>query len=59
MKQDKSHHVPAELENREPQPRFNAETEAAMQEARDIISGKVPAKRYASVRALLDDLGND
>ncbi|MED9782160.1 MAG: type II toxin-antitoxin system RelB/DinJ family antitoxin [Peptococcaceae bacterium] len=38
------------------QPRFNAETEAAMQEARDITSGKIAAKSYASVRELFDEL---
>lgn len=37
------------------QPRFNAETEAAMQEARDIASGKVAAKHYHSAHALLED----
>ena len=41
------------------QPRFNAETEAAMQEARDIASGKISAKRYDSARALLDDLDKE
>ena len=41
------------------QPRFNAETEAAMQEARDISSGKISAKRYDSARALLEDLDNE
>ena len=30
-------------------PRYNAETEAAIQEARDIISGKVNVKGYGSV----------
>lgn len=30
------------------QPRFNAETEEAMQEARNIASGKVKARRYHS-----------
>jgi DNA-damage-inducible protein J len=38
------------------QPRYNAETEAAMQEARDIPSGKVKAKSYASARELADEL---
>jgi DNA-damage-inducible protein J len=31
------------------QPRYNAETEAAMQEARDIMAGKIQAKSYNSV----------
>ena len=41
------------------QHRFNAETEAAMQEARDIASGKIFAKRYDSARALLEDLDKE
>ena len=39
------------------QPRYNAETEAAMQEARNIAAGKVLAKRYANVKQLFEDLG--
>ncbi len=38
------------------QPRFNKETEAAMLEARDIISGKQDARRYSSAKELFDDL---
>lgn len=38
------------------QPRYNAETEAAMQEARDISTGKVAAKRYATVDDMFADL---
>lgn len=38
------------------QPRYNVETEAAMKEARDIMSGQVQAKRYVSARALFDEL---
>ena len=41
------------------QPRFNAETEAAMQEARGIASGKIAAKSYASARDLLEDLDKE
>jgi DNA-damage-inducible protein J len=37
-------------------PRFNRETEAAIQEARDIMSGKADAKSYSSSRELFDDL---
>ena len=37
-------------------PRFNRETEAAMQEARDIMSGKVQAKSFNSARELFDEL---
>ena len=39
------------------QPRFSAETEAAMQEARDIASGKVQAKAYDSAEDMLKDIG--
>lgn len=38
------------------QPRYNAETEAAMQEARDIASGKTAAPNYASTRELMQEL---
>ena len=38
------------------QPRYNAETEAAIQEARDIMSGKVKAKKYTSAKKLADEL---
>jgi DNA-damage-inducible protein J len=38
------------------QPRYNAETEAAMQEARDIMSGKISAKTYHSAKALSEEL---
>ena len=34
------------------QPRYNAETEAAISEARDIMSGKIPAVSYDSSDAL-------
>lgn len=37
-------------------PRFNRETEAAIQEARDIISGKKEAKSYSSARELFEEL---
>ena len=38
------------------QPRYNAETEEAIQEARDIMSGKQKAKSYSSVDEMLSDL---
>ena len=41
------------------QPRFNAETEAAIEEARGIIAGKIPAKRYGSVRDLFNELDKE
>ncbi len=34
------------------QPRYNAETEAAMREARDIMSGKAQAESYDSPTAM-------
>lgn len=39
------------------QPRFNAETEKAIQEARDIMSGKIKAKKYDSIDDAFKDLG--
>jgi DNA-damage-inducible protein J len=41
------------------QPRYNAETEAAMQEARDIIAGKIKTKSYASFNEYLADMANE
>ena len=35
------------------QPRYNAETEAAMAEARAILDGRIPAKRYDSVQDMM------
>ena len=37
-------------------PRYNTETEVAMQEARDIASGKVSTKGYASAKELFEEL---
>ena len=37
-------------------PRFNRETKATMQEARDIMSGKVQAKSYRLAQELFDEL---
>ncbi|SFI20437.1 DNA-damage-inducible protein J [Selenomonas ruminantium] len=37
-------------------PRYNRETLMAMQEARDIMEGKVEAKRYSSFDELLKDV---
>ena len=37
-------------------PRYNTETEAAIEEARDIASGKDSAKSYRSARELFDEL---
>jgi DNA-damage-inducible protein J len=41
------------------QPRYNAETEAAMQEARDIMSGKIQAKTYSSLQEMNDELDTE
>lgn len=40
-------------------PKYNKETEAAIQEAKDIISGKVEAKRYSSAKELFEELDKD
>ena len=37
-------------------PRYNRETLMAMQEAKDIMVGKVEAKRYSSLSDLLEDM---
>jgi DNA-damage-inducible protein J len=41
------------------QPGYNAETEAAIQEARDIAAGNIPAKSYASARELFEELDRE
>ncbi len=41
------------------QPRYNAETEAAMQEADDIITGKVQTKSFSSFQDFLSDMEGD
>ena len=43
------------------QPRYNAETEAAMAEARAILDGRIPAQRYDSVQDMMAaiDAGDD
>ena len=40
-------------------PRYNRETEEAMRETREILSGKIEAKAYHSARELFDDLDNE
>ncbi len=40
-------------------PRYNAETLAAMQEARDIASGKIQTKKYSSAKELFDELESE
>ena len=37
-------------------PRYNRETEDAMQEARDIMAGKTQTKAYSSARELFEEL---
>ena len=41
------------------QPRYNSETEAAIQEAKDIINGKKYSKSYSSTDELFDELENE
>jgi len=44
------------------QPRYNAETENAIQETRDIIAGRIKPKPYSSVEAMtaeIDDLPDE
>ena len=41
------------------QPRYNTTTEAAIQEARDIMTGKIQAKSYTSVQEMMEDLDNE
>ena len=41
------------------QKRYNPETELAMQEARDIISRKIDAKRYTSAKELFEELDDE
>jgi addiction module antitoxin, relB/dinJ family len=41
------------------QPNFNSETKAAINEAKMIMSGKLPAKRYNSVNELFDELNRE
>ncbi len=38
------------------QPRYNSETEAIIQETKDILAGKVKAKSYANVKEMIEDL---
>lgn len=40
-------------------PRYNRETEEAMQEARDIMSGKVEAKAYNSTKELFEEIDRE
>ena len=41
------------------QPRYNAETEAAIQEANDIIAGKIKVKGYSSIEEMNADIDSD
>ena len=40
-------------------PRYNAETEAAIQEARDIMSGRIQSKSYSSAGELFKELDEE
>ena len=39
------------------QPRYNRETEMAIQEARDIMAGKIQAEKYDSVNRFFESMG--
>ena len=41
------------------QPRYNAETEAAIQETKDILSGKIEGKVYSSLEEFYRDLESE
>lgn len=41
------------------QPRYNSETEDAMQEARAIIGEQIEVKRYSSTHALFEELDEE
>ena len=41
------------------QPKYNRETEAAMQEARDIMSGKIKSKSYSSLQEMIDEINSE
>lgn len=41
------------------QPRYNRDTELAMNEARKIIAGKKKAKSYQSASDMINDLGDE
>jgi len=41
------------------QPEYNAETLAAMQEARDIMAGKIKTKRYKTVEEMDEDIDSE
>ena len=41
------------------QPRYNRETEAAMQEALDIINGKIESKSYSSFSDFMKDMEDE
>lgn len=41
------------------QPRYNAETEAAMRETDDIIAGRIQTKRYSSFEEFVTDMVNE
>ena len=40
-------------------PRYNDETLAAMKEARDIASGKIQVKSYASIKEMVAELESE
>lgn len=41
------------------QPRYNIETEAAIEETRAIMAGKIPARQYSSAHNLFEELDKE
>ena len=41
------------------QPKYNAQTEKAMQEAKDIMSGKIKSKSYSSLHEMIDEINSE
>ena len=52
---NRKHNKPSKGENA----KFNKITEAAMDEARNILEGKIPAKQYFTAKELLDELNEE
>jgi hypothetical protein len=56
------HPCPICARNTDPEtgnPRYNAETVAAIEEGRAMMRGEIPAKRFSSLTEMLEDLERD
>ena len=56
------HECPICARNIDPEtgnPRYNAETVAAIEEGRAMMRGEIPAKRFSSLKEMLEDLDRD